>query len=105
YGAYMVLRQEVGKNPFGDLAVFDHVRYTRRGTEIVFQNIKSSVAIADKIDAGNVNVDVVRNMQPLHFAQVVGAGVDKFDRDNAILEDELVVVNIPEKEVERPEPL
>ena len=56
--------------------------------------------VADEIDAGDVDVQVVRYMEPMHFPQIVRAAVDHLYGDDAVLQDELVGIDILEEEVE-----
>ena len=67
--------------------------------KIIFQYIKCSVMIADQINSGDVNINIVRNIYALHFAQVVRAGVNKIDRYNTVFKNELLVINILQKKI------
>src|SRR6201999_2115050 len=54
YGAHIVPRYEIGKDALGDLPVLQHVAYPAGGAQVIFQNIKGSVLVADEIDAGDM---------------------------------------------------
>ncbi len=62
--------------------------------KIIFKHVKCSIVIADQINSGNVHVDVMGDIDALHFAQVMRAGINQVDRYDSILKNELLMVYI-----------
>ncbi len=89
-----ILRDQIRKNPFRDLPVFDHVRYAWRGSQIVFQYVKGSIMIPYQVDACNVHIDVMGNVDTLHFTQVVWTRIHQFYRNDSVFQNKLLVVNV-----------
>ena len=87
------------------LAVFQHVRYARRRTQIVFQHVKIIFGDAHQINPGNMRVHLIGQIQPLHFRTVQAVTEHLLRRDDARLEDFLIVINVMQKGVERLHPL
>jgi hypothetical protein len=45
------------------VAIFQHVGYARRNSQVVFEYIDLPVAVADEIRAGDVTPDAVRRIE------------------------------------------
>src|SRR6185503_845460 len=102
---YATFRQQIGQQPFSDLAVLEHIAYARWRAQIIFEHIKGAVVVADNIDARDVHINVIRNLQLVHLAQKVRTRVNDIYGYNAVLNNKLVVVNVLDEEVERGKPL
>ena len=74
-----VAREQLGKQPQHDLAVLQHVGDTRRRARVVLEHIESLGIDAHDVDAGNVHVNVVRNLLAIHLRA-----------ENRILKDEVL---------------
>lgn len=94
YAPYIALRQQLRKNAFGDLPVFEHVTYAAGCAQVVFLYIKRAIAIADQVYAGYMHINIIRHGKIMHFPQVMLAAVNHGRRYNAILYNKLVAVNI-----------
>src|ERR1700731_2095477 len=53
---------EVGKDPLGDLPVLQHIAYAAGRAQVVLQDVKSSVLVADEVDPRDMYIDIVRNL-------------------------------------------
>ena len=90
-----------GEEAFSDFPVLQHVAYTRRCAQIILKHIKSTVVIPYQVDTGNMDINIIRNLQLVHFAQEMRARVNDIYRNYAILNNKLVVVNILQEQVQR----
>ena len=87
------------------LAVFEHVRDARRHAQVVLQHVELARPGADDIDAGNVGIDAAGHVNALHHRPVLGVLQHLLGRDDAGLEYFLVVIDVVQEQVERPDPL
>ena len=62
-----IAREQLGKQPQHDLAVFQHVGDARRRARIVLEHIESVGIDAHDIDAGDVDVNIVRHLLTVHL--------------------------------------
>jgi hypothetical protein len=85
--------------------VLDHVGDAGGRARIVLQHAELPVAAAHQIDAADMDVGIVRQIQTGHLRAVVLVLQDQLGRDDAVLEDLLLVINVAQEEVERLHPL
>ena len=62
-----IAREQLGKQPQHDLAVFKHVGHAGRRARVVFEHIEVVGIDAHDIDAGDVDINVVRHLQAVHL--------------------------------------
>ena len=74
-----VAREQLGKKPQHDLAVLQHVGDAGRRARIVLEHVEAVGVDAHDVDAGNVHVDVVRDLLAVHLRA-----------ENRILEDQIL---------------
>ncbi len=83
------------------LAILEHVRDTGRHAEVVFENDEATLAVADQVDAGDVDPDVLGRPDALEFRSVALRAFDEVARDDARVEDRLVSVDIGQEVIQR----
>ncbi len=98
---HAVAREQRREQPHHHLAVFQHVRHARWHAQIVFEYVELALARAHDVDAGNVGVDIQRHLDALHGRSVLRVIQDLFGRNDARLQDVLVVVHIVQEAVQR----
>ena len=98
-------RKQIGEQAHHHVAIFEHIRHTRRGAQIVFEHIERVVPDLDQVNARDMDVDVVRYGNAAHFGaeQVIAEYLLRWD--NSGLDDFLTVVDVLEKRIERAHPL
>src|ERR1700748_2164480 len=94
----VVARDKVWKDPLGDLPVLQHIAYAAGRAQVVLQDVKSSILIADEVDTRDVDIDIVRDLKAMHLPEKMGAAVDHLDGNDPVFEDELTVVDVFQKE-------
>ena len=102
---HVAFGQQIGKNAVGDAPVFEHVRHPGGRAQVVFQHIQLAVVVPNQIHARDVRVDIVRHVHVHHLAQKLRAGVHQRRRHDAVFQDELLVVNVFQEDIQRPQPL
>ncbi len=100
-----VLGEEVGEEPHHHLAVLQHVGDAGGRAGIVLEDVEVVLVGPHDVDAGDVDVDVVGQLQPGHLGPVVGVAVDEVGGDDAGAQDLGRPVDVGEEDVERPHPL
>ncbi len=103
--AHVVLVEQEWEDLLHDLAILEHVADAGGRASVVLEHQEPAVRVADQVDAGDVDVDVVRDVQPDAVAPVSGGAEDEFGGNDAVLEDQAIVVDVVNKEVERPDTL
>ena len=93
------MRKRCGKDALHHAAVGEHVADAGGDAEIVFEHDELSRFEADEVGAADGDVDVARDLEALHLAAVVLAGVDDLAGDDAVVEDAALVVDVFEEEV------
>ena len=102
---HRVAGKQLGKQPHHHLAVFQHVAHPRGHAQVVFEHVVAAVRMADQIDPGDVRVNAVRQVQALHGGLVLGVGKHLFGGNEPGFDDVVVVVDVPQKAVQRRHPL
>jgi hypothetical protein len=97
----LVLGEQFGEEAHHHLAVFEHVRHTGRHAQVVFEDVELALAGADDIDAGDVRVDVARQIDAHHFRTELGVIQHLLGRNLARLENFLIVIDVVQEHVER----
>ncbi len=98
---HAVPRKQVRKQPHHDLAVFQHVGDAGRRACIVLQHVEFFRVDPDDIDAGDVHIDVMRHILPVHLGAEHGILVDQVFRDDAGAQDVARMINVAEEQVQR----
>ena len=104
-GAHVVLLEDLREDALEHLAVLQHVADARRRAAVVLQDEVAAVGVADQVGAADVDVDVARHRRAHELAAEERALVDQARVDDAVAEDELVVVDVLEEQVQRGEAL
>ncbi len=102
---HLVALEKLGEEPHHHLAVLQHVGDPAGHAQIVFQHVVAAVRVADQVHPGDVGVDAQRQVQALHGGLVLGIGKDLLGRDQAGLDDLVIVVDVPEELVQRADAL
>ncbi|MNN01809.1 hypothetical protein D3C81_1144370 [compost metagenome] len=102
---HLMAREQFGEETHHHLAVFQHIRHAGRYAQIVFQHVELALAGAHDIDAGDMRIDVGGDRYALHLGAVLRIAEDLLRRDDAGLDDILVVVNIVDEHIQRAYPL
>ena len=102
---HAVEREQLGEQPHHHLAVFEHVRHARRHAQVVLQHVELALAGAHDVDAGDVRVDAAGHVEAGHLGAVLRIAEHLLGREQAGLEDLLVVVDVVEEGVERADAL
>ncbi len=98
-------REQFGEQPHHHLAVFEHVGDTGRHPQVVLEHAELPVTITNHIDAADVRVDVVRYVDALHLAAILGVAENLVGRNDTGLEDLLLVVDVGDKRIQRADTL
>ena len=97
--------EQVGERPLHRLAVLEHVARAGGRAEVVLEHEVAAVAVADDVDPGHVGVDAAGRVEAHHLPAEVARAEDELGRDLALAEDPLLVVDVVEEQVERPDAL
>ena len=85
--------------------VLEHVRDSRRGSDVVLEDPPGSVAVPDEIAAGNRAPDPAGRADSVHRAAEGRAAEHEVPRDDALPQDLLAPVDVADEGVERLDPL
>ncbi len=100
-----VAAEELREEPHHHLAVLEHVRDPARNAQVVLEHVVAAAAVgvggAHDVDAGDVRVDVAGHLDALHLGAVLRVAEHLVGRDDARLEDLLVVIDVVEEAVQR----
>ena len=99
-GEHVVIVEERREHPLDHLPVLQHVADTRRRAGVVFQHEILAVGGADQVGAADVDVDSSRHIDANELASKEAALEHEPCRHHAVSQDVLLVVDIPEKEVQ-----
>ena len=100
-----MLGEELGEQTHHHLAVLEHVGDARGHAQVVFQNFELAGVIADDVDAGDVRIDAAGDIHPLHLRTVLRVAENLFGGDHACPQDLLLVINVMNERVQRPDAL
>ena len=93
--------EELGEDALHRGAVLEHVGDPGRATAVVFQDEVAAVLVADQVGAADMDVGVLRDGDADEFRTVMGGAEDDFGRDDPVLDDTLLVVDVVEEEIQR----
>jgi len=96
-----VAREQVREQAHHHLAVFQHVGHAGGNAQVVFQDVELARAGTHDVDAGDVGINVGDHVDALHLGAVLGILVNLARRDDAGIDDVLVVVDVVHEHVER----
>src|SRR4029077_15129249 len=82
-----------------------HVTDAGGGSPIVFQNQIVPLLVPNQVGAADVNVDVFRHGRSHELPAKEGAFVNQPRIDHTVAQDELVVIDILQKEIQSRQPL
>ncbi len=92
--ANVVLLEDLREDPLEHLAVLEHVADARGGAAVVLQHQVTAVRVADQVGAADVDVNVLGNGGAHELAAEESTLVDQLRVDDAVAEDELIVVDV-----------
>jgi len=92
---------EFGEGALEGGAVLKHVAGSRGTSEIVLQDEVVALTVADQIGAADMDVDVLGDVESHEFPAEMLRPENVVGRDDAILEDLLVMVDVVQEEIER----
>ena len=95
-----VAHEQLGKQPHHHLAVFQHVGDAGRHAQIVLEHVKLARAGPHDVDPGDVRINAGGNVDALHRRAVLGIAQNLFRRNDARLQNVLIVIDIVQKFVE-----
>ena len=93
--------EHAGERPLHRAAIFEHVAHAAGAAPVVFQHQPLPAVIANQVRAANVDVNVLGHVEPCELAPEMFSRQDVVRRDDAVLEDALLVVDVVEEEVQR----
>ena len=96
-----MLREQLREQPHHDLAVLQHVGDAGGRARVVFQHIEGVGVVAHDVDAGDVQVDVVRHLLAVHLRAEHRVLEHQIFRHDAGAQHFTLAVDILEIEVER----
>ena len=102
---HVVPLEQEGEDLFHDLAVLEDVADSRGRPAVVLQNQEAAVGIPDQVDAGDVDIDVVRDPEPHALPAISRGPEDQLGGNHAVLEDPPLVVHVADEQVECSNPL
>ena len=87
------------------LTVFEHVGDAGRRTQVILQHVVLTVVIAHHIDAGDMGIGVVWQVDALHARLILLVGQHLLGRDQPRAQNILLMIDVIEEGVERFHPL
>ena len=104
-GKHVVVVEQRRKHPLDDLSVLQHVADARRCAGVVLEHEVFTVGGPNEVGAADVDVDPSRHIHADKLAAEEGPLQHEPGGHHAVPQDVLLVVDIPEKEVECVDPL
>jgi hypothetical protein len=95
------LRKDMGHRS----AVLDHIGDPGRSTKVVLEDAVAAVLIANQIDAGDVDADAVRRIDPTGISMEVGRRQDEPAGQDAVRQHLRRTIDIGEERLQRANPL
>ena len=92
---------EVREGALHQMPVLDDVGHARRRARVVLEHLEAAVGVAHEVDAGDCHIGAERQVDAVHLAPVVRIARDELGRDEAVLEDLLLVVDVLDEPVDR----
>ena len=92
---------EIGEGALERGTVLQHVAGTRRTAQVVLQYQVVALSVADQVGPADVDVDVLGHVESHELAPKMLRAEDVVGRDDAVLEDLLLVVDVVQEEIER----
>ena len=102
---HAVAREQFREKPQHDLAVFQHVGHARRRARIVLEHVEIVGVDAHDVDAGDMHIDVVRHLLPVHFRAEDRVLENQILGHDAGLEHFAPVIDVLDISVDRLDPL
>ncbi len=99
-GGDAVAGEQLGEQAHHHLAVLEHVGDAGGDAQVVFEDAEFAGVVAHDVDAGDVGVDAAGHVDALHLGAVLGVAEHLFRRDDAGLENLLLVVDVVDEGVE-----
>ncbi len=103
--AHAVVGEDLGPHAFQDAAVLDHVRDARRHAQVVLEHEPGPPPVAHEVAAHDVRVDPERHIDVAELAAVPSRAEHELSRDEVGTQDALLVIDVVQEQVERPDAL
>ena len=97
--------EEVREAPLHHLAVLQHVGNPRGAPHVVFKDVDLTVVIPHQVDAAHVAPGLVRGAETLHLGPERLGAHDELARDDVVVKDPLLVVDVVDEQVQCGDPL
>ncbi len=104
-GRHALAGEQLGEQPHHHLAVFEHIAHATGGAQVVFKHVVAAITVTHQVDPGDVGIDVAVQVQALHCNLVTLVRQHLLSRDDALLENALVVIDVGQEHVQRLHPL
>ena len=88
------------KRPLHRAAVFQDVADARRTTPVVLQHHVLAVLVANQIRSANVDVNILRHVEVHELPPEMARGQNVKFRDDAVLQNFLLVINVVQEQVQ-----
>ena len=86
--------EDLRESALHQVAVFQNVGDAGGHAQVVFQHVDLAVAVAHQVGAGDVAPDAARRIDADALRAVEGGGIDHFFRDDLVLQDLLIVIDV-----------
>ena len=93
--------EQLRKQTHHHLAVFEHVRDTRRHAKVVFEHVVFALACAHDVDTRDVGVDATGHIHALHLAPILRVPENAVLRQDSCLQDGVIVIDVVQEQVQR----
>ena len=101
YGHYLDGAEHLGERALQKLAVLKHVRDTRGGAQVVFQDVEVSVRMSYQVRSRDVTPDILRRGKTDAVKAKLSARENKLLRNNLVPQNLPVVVYVVYEEIKR----
>src|SRR5215204_4202092 len=105
YRAHIIVMEDIRPGAFEHAAVLQDVRDARWRSKVVFQHVQLARAIAHEVTSNDVRVDTEWRSELAALHLVALGAHDELSRHSAIPENVLLVIDVMQKQIERPDSL
>ncbi len=90
----------LGKGPFENLAVFQHIRDPGRAAQIVLEHVKLTIGIPYEIGARDMAPDTLGRVETVALSAIGFAGENQVIRYDLVFENPAFVINVIDEQVD-----